>query len=92
MLFASLQDVPCTMRGQGQSQRSAAEAVARHRSPFVLYPRMPRILFLTLLRTAKHPAFEFSFGLEPIVQLSARLFAAFEIDLVCATSDFFVTP
>jgi hypothetical protein len=44
-----------------------------------------------LARLRKHHAFEFAFGLEPIVQLSAWLSAAFEIDFVCATSDVLVT-
>jgi hypothetical protein len=47
--------------------------------------------FLARLRKPKHPAFKFAFGLEPIVQLTAWLFAAFEIDFVCATSDFLFT-
>lgn len=45
-------------------------------SLFVLYPR---ITCLARLLASKHPAFEFTFGLEPIVQLTALLFAAFEI-------------
>jgi hypothetical protein len=61
-------------------------------SPFVLFPRMSRMPFLVRLRVPKHPEFEFAFRLEPIVQLTARLFAASEIDFVCATSDFLVTP
>jgi hypothetical protein len=60
-------------------------------SPFVLYARMSRIRFLARLRAPKHSAFEFALGLEPIVQLTAWLFAAFEVDFVCATSDFLVT-
>src|SRR5712664_1960818 len=51
-----------------------------------------QIPFLARLRAAKHAAFEFTFGLEPIVQLTAWLFAAFEIDFVCATPDFLVAP
>ena len=39
----------------------------------------------------KHSVFEFAFGLEPIVQLKAWLFAAFKIDFIRATSDFLVT-
>jgi hypothetical protein len=35
--------------------------------------------------------FEVAFGFDPIVQLTAQLFATFEIDFVCATSDFLVT-
>jgi len=60
-------------------------------SPFAIYPRMSRISFLACLRAAKHPAFEFAFRLEPIVQIAARLFAAFEMDFVCSTSDFLIT-
>jgi hypothetical protein len=60
-------------------------------SLFVRFPRMSRICFLARLRAAKHPTFEFAFRLEPIVQITAWLFAAFEIDLVCATSDFLIT-
>ena len=56
-----------------------------------LYPRMLRIPLLARLRARECPAFEFAFGLEPIVQITAWLFAAFEIDLVCATSDVLVT-
>jgi hypothetical protein len=43
------------------------------------------------LRPPKRALFEFAFRLEPIVQLIAWVFAAFEIDLVCATSDLLVT-
>ncbi len=46
-------------------------------SPFVLYPRIP---CLARLLAPKHAAFEFAFGLEPIVQLTAWLFAALKID------------
>ncbi len=59
--------------------------------PFFFDPRMSRIPFLARLRAPKHPAFEFALRLEPIVQLTAWLFAAFEVDFVCATSDFLVT-
>ncbi len=52
---------------------------------------MSRIPFLARLRAPKHPAFEFALRSEPIVQLTAWLFAAFEVDFVCATSDFLVT-
>jgi hypothetical protein len=54
---------------------------------------MSRIPLLARLRAAKHPAFafEFAFRLEPIVQLTAWLFAAFEINFVCATPDFLIT-
>jgi hypothetical protein len=47
--------------------------------------------YLARLRARKRPTFEFAFGLEPIVQLTAWLFAAFKIDFVCATSDVLVT-
>ena len=40
---------------------------------------------------AKAPRVRVRVGLEPIVQLTAWLFATFEIDFVCATSDFLVT-
>jgi Glycosyl hydrolases family 16 len=49
------------------------------------YPAMSRMRVLARLRVPKHPTFEFAFGLEPIIQLTAWLFAAFEIDFVCAT-------
>src|SRR5712664_4171568 len=49
-----------------------------------------QIPFLARLRAAKHAAFEFAFGLEPIVQIMAWLFAAFAIDFVCSTPDFLV--
>ena len=52
---------------------------------------MSRIPFLTRVRARKHAAFEFAFGLEPIIQLTAWLFAALEIDFVGAKSDFLVT-
>jgi len=56
-------------------------------SSSVLYPRISRTFFLPRLRAREHPAFEFAFRLEPIFQITAWLFAAFEIDFVCATSD-----
>jgi hypothetical protein len=37
------------------------------------------------------PAFDLAFGLEPIVQLTARLSAALKMEFVGATSDFAVT-
>jgi hypothetical protein len=46
--------------------------------------RMSRINFLARLRAAKRPTCEFAFPLEPIVEITAWLFAAFEIDFVCA--------
>ena len=45
-----------------------------------------RLLICLLARI--HSLFEFAFGLEPILQLTAWLFAAFKIDFVCATPDF----
>jgi len=45
---------------------------------------------LTCLHTPEHPGFELLFGLEPVVQVTAWLFATFEIDFVCATSDLLV--
>jgi hypothetical protein len=52
---------------------------------------MLRIPCLARLRAPKPCAFEFAFRLEPIVQIVALLFAAFEIDFVGATSDFLLT-
>ena len=49
------------------------------------------VAFLAGLGAAKHAALEFAFGLEPIVQIMAWFFAAFEIDFVGATSDFLIT-
>src|SRR5205807_4585669 len=43
------------------------------------------------LRAPKHSAFEFAFGMEPIVHITAWLFAAFQIDFVGATSDLLIT-
>src|SRR5260370_39662871 len=39
-----------------------------------------RGLLLSRVRAPKHSTFEFAFRLEPIVQVTARLFSAFEID------------
>jgi hypothetical protein len=62
----------------------------RPRSP--LAPaRLSRISFLARLRAAKHPAFELTIRLHPIVHITDQLFAAFEIDFVCSTSDFVIT-
>jgi hypothetical protein len=47
-------------------------------------------MFRCRLLSSKHPVFEFTFGLEPIVQLTTLLFAAVKIDFVCATPDFLV--
>src|SRR6202040_3015097 len=44
-------------------------------------------LLIGLLRP-KRPTFEFPFRLEPIVQVPAVFSAAFNVELVCATSDF----
>jgi hypothetical protein len=51
---------------------------------------MLRIPCLASLREPNHSLFQFAFGLEPIIQLTAWVFATFEIDFVCATSDFLV--
>jgi len=82
----------CAMYGEGKSNdQPQKEGPDVHMSPFVLYPRVPRISFLACLHAPKLPAFELALRLEPIVQLAAGLFAAFEIDCVCATSDFLMT-
>ena len=52
---------------------------------------MSRIRFLARVRVRKYPTFEFTFGMEPVVQLTAWFFAAFEIDFVRVTSDVLVT-
>ncbi len=52
---------------------------------------MSRIAYLARVRARESPTLEFAFGLEPIVQIAAWLSAAFEINFVGATSDFFVT-
>src|ERR1700730_16673708 len=51
----------------------------------------PLVCFLAGLRARKHSTFEFPFGLEPIVQVTAWLLAAFEIDFVGATPDILFT-
>ncbi len=53
---------------------------------------MSRIPLLARLRARECPAFEFAFGLEPIVPITAWLFAEFEMDFEGATSDFVVAP
>jgi hypothetical protein len=60
-----------------------AGAVVRLRRP----SRRAGILYLAGLGARKCAAFEFAFGLEPIVQLTAWLFTAFEIDFVGAKPD-----
>lgn len=49
------------------------------------------VLSRFLARLSKLQKFQFVLGLEPIVQLTAWLFDAFEIDFVCATSNFLFT-
>jgi hypothetical protein len=49
--------------------------------------RRAGILYLAGLGARKCAAFEFALGLEPIVQVTARLLAAFEIDFVGAKPD-----
>jgi hypothetical protein len=56
------------------------------RSPFS--PSCGGIRFLARLR--KRQTYQFACGSEPIVQVTARLFAAFEVDFTCATSDCFL--
>jgi hypothetical protein len=56
------------------------------RSPFS--PSCGGIRFLARLR--KRQTFQFACGSEPIVQVTARLFVAFEADFTCATSDLFL--
>jgi len=56
-------------------------------SSFVPYAAMSRTVAIPRAR-AEALTFEFAFRLEPIVQVTARLFSAFEIDFVGATSDF----
>jgi hypothetical protein len=60
-------------------------------SALILQTRVSRISCLARLSAAKQAAFEFVFRLEPIVHVKAWLFAAFEIDFICATSDFLGT-
>src|SRR5229473_3292123 len=80
--------VPCAAR---LILRSAAEGVDRY--PYATFRPLSADdadPFLTRLLAPKSTEFEFAFGLEPVVQMTAWLFAAFKIDLVCATSDFLV--
>jgi hypothetical protein len=79
----------CAVRGEGQTHgQSRREQSDVHIAPFVLYPRMSRMLFLNRLFATEVPALQFAFGLEPILQIAARLFATFQINFVCAASDF----
>src|SRR5260370_31368545 len=82
--------VPCAAR---LILRSAAEGVDRY--PYATFRPLSADdadPFLTRLLAPKSTEFEFAFGLEPVVQMTAWLFAAFKIYLVCATSDFLVAP
>ncbi len=82
---------PPRAQSHGQLQREQPNV---QMAPFVLYLRirgMSWIPLLARLRARECPALEFAFSLEPVVQITAWLFAAFEIDRVGATSDFFVT-
>jgi hypothetical protein len=65
---------------------SSHRRVVRLRRP----ARRAGILYLAGLGARKCPAFEFAFGLEPIVEITAWLLAAFEIEFVGAKSDFLV--
>src|SRR4029077_5373335 len=47
--------------------------------------------FLAHLRAGERFTFKFAFGLEPIVQLTGRLFTPFEMNFLCAKSNFLVT-
>jgi len=58
----------------------------------LLFVREGRGFFLIGLLRPKRPTFEFPFRLEPIVQAPAVFSAAFNVELVCATSDFCVKP
>jgi hypothetical protein len=44
--------------------------------------------FLSPLLAPEFPALQFTFGLEPVIQIAARLLAAFKVNFVCAASDF----
>ena len=46
---------------------------------------------LARLPAPKHPAFEFAFHWEPILQITAWLWALFKTDFVCTQSDFVIT-
>jgi hypothetical protein len=59
------------------------EAVVRLKRP----ARRAGILYLAGLGARECAAFELAFGLEPIVQVTAWLLAAFEINFVGAKSD-----
>ena len=58
---------------------------------FNLSPRAYRTLLLDPLSATKQPVGKFEFGLKPVVQLTAWLLAAFEIDLVRANPDLLLT-
>jgi len=49
---------------------------------------MSRMPFLGPLLAPEFPALQFTFGLEPVIQITARLLAAFKVYFVCAASDF----
>jgi hypothetical protein len=44
--------------------------------------------FLSPLLAPEFPALQFTFSLEPVIQVAARLLAAFKVKFVCAASDF----
>jgi hypothetical protein len=50
--------------------------------------RSDRVPFLYPQLAPEFPALQFTFGLEPVIQIAARLYAAFEVNFVCASSDF----
>jgi hypothetical protein len=49
---------------------------------------MSRMPFLSPLLSPEFPALQFTFSLEPAIQVAARLLAAFKVKFVCAASDF----
>jgi hypothetical protein len=44
--------------------------------------------FLSPLLAPEFSALQFTFGLEPVIQIAARSFAPFKVNFVCAASDF----
>jgi hypothetical protein len=50
------------------------------------------MLFLSRLLALEIPALQFALGLEPIIQIAARLFATFQVNLVRAAFDLLVGP
>jgi len=46
------------------------------------------MVFLSRLLASDACSSQFAFGVEPIIQIAARLFATFQINFVCALSNF----